>query len=118
MLSAGRFGWLRWGFSPARVRFGLRGAAGVAVMNGLWAEEALEVIEVLPDHLQRAVRRRGERSGAFRVGEHVDGVLGELVGHWFGRMVGAWVEPPRDPVAHADDRQRRQSLVPRTELSL
>src|SRR6202022_2332612 len=48
--------------------------------------------------------------------EHVDGVLGELVGHRFGGMVGAWVEPPRDPVAHADDRQRRQPLVPGTEL--
>src|ERR1700680_183273 len=87
------------------------------VVTGLWTEEALEVVEVLPDDLQRAVRRSGRRSGAVRVSEHVDGVLCELVGHWFGGMAGAWVEPPRDPVAHADDRQRREPGVPRTELS-
>ena len=86
-------------------------------MTGLWAEEALEVVKVLPDHLQRAVRRGGRRSGVPRVGEHVDGVLGELVSDRFGGMAGAWVEPPRDPVAHADDRQRCQPFVPGTELS-
>ena len=35
----------------------------------------------------------------------------------FGGMAGPWVEPPRDPVAHADDRQRCQPFVPGTELS-
>src|ERR1700722_70989 len=87
------------------------------VVAGLWTEEALEVVEVLPGHLQGAVRCGGERPGLRRVGEHVDGVLGELVGHGFGGMVGAWVEPPGDPVAHADDGQRCEPLVPGTELS-
>jgi hypothetical protein len=86
-------------------------------MNGLWTEEALQVVEVLPDFLQGVVRCGCCGAAAFRVGEHVDGVLGELVGHRFGGMVGAWVEPPCDPVAHADDRQRGHPLVPRTELS-
>src|SRR3984957_5506803 len=87
------------------------------VVNGLWTQETLEVVKVLPGHLQRAVRRGGERSGAFRVGEHVDGVLGELVGYRFGGMVGSRVEPPGNPVAHADDRQCGQPLVPGAELS-
>jgi hypothetical protein len=86
-------------------------------VTGLWTEEALEVVEVLPDDLQGAVRRDGERSGVLRVGEHVDGVLGELVGDRFGGMAGVWVEPLRDQVAHADDRRRGQPPVPRTELS-
>src|SRR6478609_6859205 len=99
--------WLRVSAGPCRGR----------VVTGLWTEEALAVVEVLPGHLQRAVRGRGWRSGALGVGEHVDGVLGELVGNRFGGMAGAWVEPPGDPVAHADDRQRCQSLISRTELS-
>src|ERR1700679_2346188 len=100
----------------ARLACTSAGRCGVGVVNGLWTEEALQVVEVLPDLLQRAVRRGGRRAGAFLVGEHVDGVLGELVGHGFGGMVGAWVEPPCDPVAHADDRQCGHPLVPRTEL--
>jgi hypothetical protein len=40
-----------------------------------------------------------------------------LVGHRFGGMAGAGVEPPCDPVAHADHRQRGQPLVAGTKLS-
>ena len=87
------------------------------VVNGVRTKEVLEVVKVLPDHLERAMRRGGLRSGAVWVGEHVDRVLGELIGYRFGRMVGARVEPPGDPVAHADDRQRREPGVPGTELS-
>jgi hypothetical protein len=54
------------------------GPCRARVVTGLWTEEALEVVKVFPDHLQGAVRRGGERPGALRVGEHVDGVLGEL----------------------------------------
>src|ERR1700689_2695540 len=97
-----------WRAASARSAFRIPERSAVRrrarVVTGLWTEEALKVVEVLPGQLQRAVRRGGERTGAFWVGEHVDGVLGELVGHRFGGMVRGRMEPPRDPVAHADDR--------------